>query len=63
MVRETVAIETLARSATVRISMRTGFFLAPREDLVFLVAMSNGARMRLQDTLEFSEIKKQMCER
>src|SRR5436309_857475 len=39
MVRETVAMETLARSATVRMSMRTGFTLAPRADLVFLVAM------------------------
>ena len=61
MVRETVAMETLARSATVRMSMRTGFFLAPRADLVFLVAMSSGPRMRLQNTLEFSEIKKQIC--
>ena len=42
MVRETVAIETLARSATVRISMRMGFFLAARADLVFFVAMGGG---------------------
>src|SRR5579871_6450444 len=39
MVRETVAMETLARSATVRMSINTGFFLGPRADLVFLVGI------------------------
>jgi hypothetical protein len=43
MVRETVAIETLARSATVRISMRTGVFCRPRADFVFVFLAAMGA--------------------
>ena len=60
MVRETVAIDTLARSATVRISIRRGFFFAaPAADLFLLTGMI-ATRMRLQDTLGSEEIKKQI---
>src|ERR1700739_4229652 len=49
MVRETVAMETLARSATVRMSMGTGFFRAPRTELAFFEGIDSGMRMRLQN--------------